>query len=188
MVIKYSFKNRVSHMFIFYIIAIILIPIFCSYLIMLKTRPKDIERFSFFSELNYVDDGLFKQQLFDVLNEDLEINIYDMNKNDRLFNSYFSSYGLNSDICLLSKSTLDSFTSIDFVDLTGTKWDNDTNYRFNEYSVGIFYNDDSRFNIIDKEEKYYLLALKSSVHLKGILNESKTDQVNRVLEYLTYNG
>ena len=57
----------------------VLIPLVCSYIIFLKNKPKAAQRFSIFSEVTYVDDGLFKQKLFEVLPEDLEIDLYDMN-------------------------------------------------------------------------------------------------------------
>ena len=188
MKIKYSVKNHISRSFIYYILAVIIVPLLCSYLIIIKNKPKATQRFSIFSEISYVDDGLFRQTLFDVLPEDLEINLYDMDRNDNLFNTYFSSYGLNSDICLLSKTTLDKFETIDFMDLTNTKWDLNDNYHFEDYSIGILYKDNTYFNIPDNDEQYYLLTLKKSVHLQGIKEESKTDQVNRVWEHLLNNG
>ena len=184
MKIRYNLKSHLSHTFIYYLVSLVLIPLVCSYIIFLKNKPKAAQRFSIFSEVTYVDDGLFKQKLFEVLPEDLEIDLYDMNRNDNLFNTYFSSYGLNSDICLLSKTTLDRFETIDFVDLTNSKWNKDNNYQFKDYSIGVLYEDNTYFNFSD----YYLLALKNSVHLKGIMEDSKTDQVNRVWEFLTNNG
>ena len=148
MKIKYSVKNHISRSFIYYILAVIIVPLLCSYLIIIKNKPKATQRFSIFSEISYVDDGLFRQTLFDVLPEDLEINLYDMDRNDNLFNTYFSSYGLNSDICLLSKTTLDKFETIDFMDLTNTKWDLNDNYHFEDYSIGILYKDNTYFNIL----------------------------------------
>ena len=188
MKIRYNLKNHISRTIIYYLVALVIIPLICSYVIFVKNKPKDTKRFSIFSEVTYVDDGLFKQKLFDILPEDLEIDLYDMNRNDNLFNTYFSSYGLNSDICLLSKTTLDKFETIDFVDLTTTKWDKESNYHFKDYSIGILYENNTIFNIPESGETYYLLTLKNSVHLKGIREDSKTDQVNRVLEFLTNNG
>ena len=184
MKVKYNLKHHISRTFIYYLVLVIIVPLFCSYLILIKNKPKAIERFSFFSEVTCVDDGLFKQQLSDVLPEDLKIDLYDIDKNDSLFNTYLSSYGLNSDVCLLSKTTLDKFTSINFADLTNSSWNKETNYHFEDYSIGILYKDNAVFNFPDNDETYYLLALKNSVHLKGIVSDSKTDQVNRVWDFL----
>ena len=188
MKIKYNLKNHISNTFIYYLLAVILVPLLCSYLIFIKNKPKATERFSFFSEVTYVDEGEFKQSLFNILPEDLQIDLYDMDKDDNLFRTYFSSYGLNSDVCLLSKTTLDKFQTIDFVNLTSTKWDKEDNYHFEDYSIGVHIVNMEYFNVSDTDETYYLLALKKSVHLNGIVENSKTDQVDRVLEYLVNNG
>ena len=188
MKIKYNLKNHISSTFIFYLLSVLIVPLLCSYLIFIKNKPKATQRFSFFSEVSFVDEGEFKQSLFNILPEDLEIDLYDMDRNDNVFNTYFSSYGLNSDICLLSKTTLDKFETIDFVNLSNTRWDKEDNYHFGDYSIGVHYVNMTPFNVIDKEETYYLLAMKKSVHLNGILENSKTDQVDRVLEYLINNG
>lgn len=185
MKIRFSFKNHISHAIFVYLSALIVVPLICSYSILLKTKPKDYERFSFFSEALYVNDGMFKDELFKILPEDLVIDLYDMDRSDRTFNSYLSSHGLNSDICLLSETTISKFETIPFLNLSNTSWDKEDNYKKEDYSFGIKCQQalDSIFTF--KEETYYLCVVKSSVHLKGIKKNGQTDQVNRVLEYLT---
>ncbi len=188
MKIKYSLKEHFVRTIIFYLLALAIIPLLCSYSILLKTKPKATQRFAFFSELNYVDESSFKRKLFDVLPEDLQIDTYMSSPSDSLFTTSLSSYGLNSDICLLSKTTLDKLTSIEFLDLTNTTWDKESNYHFKDYSIGVLYKDNTQFIFPESDEQYYLLALRKSVHLNGLVDSGKTDQVNRVLEYLTSNG
>ena len=186
---RFSFKNHLSRFFFVYIGAIALASIVCSYAVLLKTRPKDYETFSFFSEVNFVKEGAFKDQMLKELPEDLLINLYTIETKDDVFNSYFSAYGLNSDICVLSKTTLDKFKTIKFLDLRNTAWDLPDNYLFSsEYSIGVKCHSkgsdklNSVFTFDDDD--YYFTVIRDSVHLKGLANNSKTDQVNRVLEYL----
>ena len=186
---RFSFKNHLPRFFFVYIGAIAVTSIVCSYAVLLKTRPKDYETFSFFSEVNFVKEGAFKDQMLKELPEDLLINLYTIETKDDVFNSYFSAYGLNSDICVLSKTTLDKFKTIKFLDLRNTAWDLPDNYLFSsEYSIGVKCHSkgsdklNSVFTFDDDD--YYFTVIRDSVHLKGLANNSKTDQVNRVLEYL----
>ena len=182
---RFSFKNHLSHYFFVYALLIVASTLVCSFSINLKTKPKSYEQFSFFSEVNFVNEGNFKQKLSSVVPEDLEINLYSTSKNDKAFNYYFSAYGLNSDICLLSKSLLEQFTSIQFLNLKGTAWEKTDNYIFGEYSIGIKCQEGLKQYFTFADDDYYLLVMKNSVHLKGLNNSGLTDQVNRVLEYIT---
>ena len=191
MKIKYPLKNHVFNRFYIYLAALIVIPIICTYSIFQKTKPKDYERFSIFADIEFKNDGAFKDYLFTELKEDLVIDIYESNRDDTLFNTYFSSYGLNSDICILSKKTLDKFESINFVDLTGTDFDNPDNYYFKEASIGVLYHQkdsttgNEYINFPIAEDDYYITINKNSVHLKGITTTGLTDQVYRVINLLT---
>ena len=184
---RFSFKNHLSHTFFIYIAAIAVTSLGCSYGIMLKTNPKDFEKFSIFTEASFINETSFRNQMNDVLPEDKIINLYYADVNDRSYSTYFSSFGLNSDICLLSKATLDKFESIQFLNLKDTKWDLTENYYFETYSIGVkcHSKDGTELNsyFTFGADDYYLLILKNSVHLKGITS-GKTDQTNRVLEYL----
>ena len=186
---RFSVKNHISQAFLLYIGAVGLTVLACSYSVMLKTRPKDYERFSFFLEGDYVSEGIFKEKMMKVLPEDLVIDLYNIESSDRTFNSYFSACGLNSDICLLSKTTLDKFKTIEFLNLKETVWDKEDNYIFHDYSIGVKAHSKDGEELKDfftfESDDYYLLVLKSSVHLKGIAKKGRTNQVNRVLEYLT---
>ena len=186
---RFSIRNHLSHTFLIYIAAIGATVLACSYSIMLKTRPKDIERFSFFLEGEYVKQGYYQEQMMKVLPEDLVVDLYNIEGDDKSFNSYFSSYGLNSDICLLSKTTLDKFATVKFLDLKDTIWDKEDNYIFKDYSIGVKCHSKDGEELNDfftfGEDDYYLLVLKSSVHTKGLAKSGKTNQVNRVLEFLT---
>lgn len=186
---RFSFKNHLSRFFFVYIAAIAVTSIVCSYTVLLKTRPKDYETFSIFSEASFVKEGAFKDEMLKELPEDLLINLYTIETKDDVFNTYFSAYGLNSDICVLSKTTLDKFKTIQFLDLRNTVWDLPDNYHFStDYSIGIkchpkgseILNNVFTFG----DDDYYFVVIRNSVHLKGLVNTSKTDQVNRVLEYL----
>ena len=185
---RFSLKNHLSHSFLIYIGAIGLTIFTCSYSILLKTRPKDYQRFSFFIEGEYVKSGLFKEKMLTTLPEDLVVDLYNIEASDRLFNLYFSSYGLNSDICLLSKTTLDTFKTIEFLNLKNTSWDKEDNYIFSDYSIGVKCHSKDGEELNDlftfNNDDYYLLVLKNSVHTKGLSDKGKTDQVNRILEYL----
>ena len=75
------------------------------------------------------------------------------------------------------------------MDLRNTAWDLPDNYLFSsEYSIGVKCHSkgsdklNSVFTFDDDD--YYFTVIRDSVHLKGLANNSKTDQVNRVLEYL----
>ena len=158
----------------------------CSYAIQLKTRPKDYERFSFFSEATLVNEAKINNQFSKVLPEDLVIEFYDMDRNDRTFKTYLSSHGLNSDICLLSETTLSEFKTIPFLNLKDTTWDSVDNYVISELSVGIPASKEKLASLFNfNEDNYYLCVIKESVHLKGLKKGGQTNQVNRVLEYLT---
>lgn len=191
MKIKFPFKNHFSRYLFVYLAAFIATPLVCSYSIQIKNRPKDYERFTFFSDVTLKESGVFKDQLFKVLPEDLEIELYDIDASDNIFNTYLSAYGYNSDICLLSETTISKFTSIPFLDLKDTTWNKDDNYVFQSYSIGVLcHNKDGEelknvFNF--KDDNYYLFVVNTSVHLKGLKSGGLTDQVNRVLEYLTSN-
>lgn len=186
MKIRFSFKNHLSHSFFFYLIALVAVPLVCSYSIQIKTRPKDYERFSFFSEATLINENSLNNQLLEVLPEDLLIELYDMDRSDRTFKTYLSSYGLNSDICLLSETTLAEFETIPFLDLKETVWESEDNYVISNLSVGVLINKETLSSLFNfKNEKYYLCVIKTSVHLKGLKQDGQTDQVNRVLEYLT---
>ena len=187
---RFSFKNHISRFFFVYIAAIAGTSVLCSYTVLLKTRPKDYERFAIFSEVSYVKEGAFKDELFKTIPEDLQINLYTIETKDDLFNTYFSAYGLNSDICVLSKTTLEKFKTIEFLDLRNTSWDLPDNYIYNNnYSIGIkcHAKESEELNSVFAfgNDDYYFVILRNSVHLRGLVNNSKTDQVNRVLEYLT---
>lgn len=183
---RFSLKNHLSHSFLLYIVSFLVVLLICSYAIQIKTRPKDYEKFSFFSEATLVDDSKFNNQLSKVLPEDLVIDLYDMDRNDKTFKSYLSAHGLNSDICLLSEATIAEFKTIPFLDLKETVWDSVDNYILSDLSVGIPANKEKLTDIFNfNEENYYLCVIKSSVHLKGLKKGGQTDQVNRVLEYLT---
>ena len=183
---RFSLKNHLSHSFLLYIVSFLVVLLICSYAIQIKTRPKDHEKFSFFSEATLVDGSKFNNQLSKVLPEDLVIDLYDMDRNDRTFKSYLSAHGLNSDICLLSETTIAEFKTIPFLDLKETVWDSVDNYILSDLSVGIPANKEKLADIFNfNEENYYLCVIKSSVHLKGLKKGGQTDQVNRVLEYLT---
>lgn len=188
MKIKFPFKNHISHGFFAYLAIIILVPLLCSYSIHLKTRPKDYERFTFFSEALFVNDGEFKDLMFEVIPEDLLIDLYEMERSDRLFNTYLSSYGFSSDICLLSETTLSNFKTIPFLDLSGTSLEKENNYVIDGHEIGVLYHTkedekpDDLFTFA--EDNYYLCIIKDSVHLLGLGQEGKTNQVSRVMEYL----
>ena len=187
---RFSVKNHLSHAFLLYIGAVGLTVLACSYAVMLKTRPKAYERFSFFLEGEYVNSGLFQEEMLKVLPEDLVVDLYSMESSDRTFNTYFSAYGLKSDICLLSKTTLDKFKTIEFLNMKDTAWDLPDNYIFHDtYSIGVHAHtkDGEELNnyFTFESDDYYLLVLRTSVHLKGLAKGGQTDQVNRVLEYLT---
>ena len=183
---RFSLKNHLSHSFLLYIVSFLAVLLVCSYAIQLKTRPKDYERFSFFSEATLVNDNKFNNQLSKVLPEDLVIDLYDMNRSNKTFKSYLSAHGLNSDICLLSETTLAEFKTIPFLDLKETVWDSHDNFVIGDLSVGILANKDNLTDLFNfNEDNYYLCAIKTSVHLKGLKKGGQTNQVNRVLEYLT---
>ena len=190
--IKFSFKQHIAQKFFVYLVPLVVIPIICTYSIHLKTRPKDFERFTIFTELEYKDEGKLEEELFGVLIEDLQIDLYSMEKKDNLFDTYLSSYGMSSDICLLSKATLNEFKENKFVNLKNTKWDKQDNFYFNENSVGVLYHKkgdetpNTYFDFTKADDDYYWVVLKTSVHLNGLIENSKTDQANRVLEY--FNG
>lgn len=191
MKIKYSFKNHLVNRFYVYIGALIIVPLLCSYSILQKTSPKDFERFSVFIDTEYKDEGLFKDYLFTELKEDLVIDTYEMKRTDSLFNTYFSSYGLNSDICILSKTTLDRFETVYFLDLKETTFDKANNYQFKNYSIGVLchqngsdtLNEYIDFSVLDDD--YYITVSKNSVHLKELTNSGKTNQISRILTKLT---
>lgn len=194
MKIKYPLKYHLVNRFYFYIGALVLIPIICSYSINLKTRPKDYERFSIFCDIELKNDGVFKDYLFEELKEDLVIDVYEMSRKDNLFNSYFSSYGLNSDICILSKETLDRFETMYFLNLKNTDFDYASNYYFNDYSVGVLCHEQGSdmleefFDFTDLDDDYYITISKSSVHLKEVTNDGKTNQIARILRKFCENG
>ena len=187
--VKFSFKQHIAQKFFVYLIPLVVIPIICTYSIHIKTRPKDIERFSLFTEIEYKDEGKLQEELFSVVPEDLQIDLYSMERKDNLFKTYLSSYGMSSDICLLSKTTLNEFTSISFVNLKNTKWDRKDNFYFNENSIGILYHKkgeetpDAYFDFSKADDDYYWVVLNTGVHLNGLVENSKTDQVNRILEH-----
>ena len=187
--VKFSFKQHIAQKFFVYLVPLVVIPIICTYSIHLKTRPKDIERFSLFTEIEYKDEGKLQEELFSVVPEDLQIDLYSMERKDNLFKTYLSSYGMSSDICLLSKTTLNEFASISFVNLKNTKWDRKDNFYFNENSIGILYHKkgeetpDAYFDFSKADDDYYWVVLNTSVHLNGLVENSKTDQVNRILEH-----
>lgn len=189
MKLNFSFKQHIAQKFFVYLVPLVVIPVICTYSIHLKTRPKAIERFSIFTEVEYKDEGLLQEDLFKVVPEDLQIDLYSMERNDRLFNTYLSTYGHSSDMCLLSKTTLSEYKSVDFIDLTGTKWDTPDNYHFNDYSIGIPYHkngeatDNNYFDFESTTDDYYWVIMNTSVHLNGLKEESKTDQVVRILEH-----
>ena len=193
MKIKYSFKNHLSNRFYLYIGAIILVPFLCSYSILLKTRPKDVERFSVFCDVELKDEGLFKDYLFSELQEDLVIDTYEMSRKDNLFNTYFSSYGLNSDICILSKESMDRFETVYFLDLKGSEFESQTNYCFKESNIGVLCHEkgstklNEYFDFANLDDDYYITVSKKSVHLKELTNNGKTNQIARVLRLLTQN-
>ncbi len=185
---KFSFKNHISNTFFIYIAAVAITVLGCCYGIMLKTNPKDYEKFSIFTEVNFINEVEFRNRMSGLLPEDKIINLYFSDVNDQSYNVYFSSYGLTSDICLLSKTTLDKFESIQFLNLKNTKWDLSNNYYFETYSIGVKCHSKDNEELKDyfafNNDDYYLLVLKSSVHLDGIAS-GKTNQVDRVLEYIT---
>lgn len=190
--IKFSFKQHIAQKFFVYLVPLVVIPIICTYSIHLKTRPKDFERFTIFTELEYQDEGKLEEELFGVLPEDLQIDLYSMEKKDNLFDTYLSSYGMSSDICLLSKTTLSEFKENKFVNLKNTKWDKQDNFYFSENSVGVLYHKkgdetpNTYFDFSKADDDYYWVVLKTSVHLNGLIENSNTDQANRVLEF--FNG
>lgn len=190
---RFSFKNHLVSTFFIYLAAIAVTIFVCSYSILLKTKPKDYQRFSIFSEVEFVNEGVFKDKfLKEVVPEDLVVDLYCTSKNDKSFNTMFSAYGLNSDICVLSKTTLASFNDIQFLNLKNTIWDKEDNYIFGEYSVGVLCHKNEEEQLKEffafGNDDYYLFVLRNSVHIKGLSNDGKTDQVNRVLEFLINNG
>ena len=186
---RFSLKNHLANSLFVYIAAIAITVFICSYSILLKTKPKDYQRFSIFSEVQYVNEGAFKDKLLkEVIPEDLIVDLYHTDRNDNTFGTMFSAYGLNSDICLLSKTTLSTFKDMQFLNLKNTSWDKEDNYVFEDYSVGILChkNNEEQLNeyFTFGNDDYYLLVLRNSVHLKELTNNGKTNQVNCVLEYL----
>ena len=85
--IKFSFKQHIAQKFFVYLVPLVVIPIICTYSIHLKTRPKDFERFTIYTELEYKDEGKLEEELFGVLIEDLQIDLYSMEKKDNLFDT-----------------------------------------------------------------------------------------------------
>ena len=190
--VKFSFKQHIAQKFFVYLVPLVVVPIICTYSIHLKTRPKDVERLSLFAELEYKNEGKLEEELFNVLPEDLQIDLYSMERKDNLFKTYLSSYGLTSDICLLSKTTLSEFETNKFVNLKDTKWDREDNFYIKENSVGVLYHKkgdetpNTYFDFSKADDDYYWVVLNTSVHLNGLTENSKTDQANRILEY--FNG
>lgn len=191
MKIKYSFKSHFVNRFYVYVGALLLVPLICSYSIYQKTNPKDTERFSVFSDVELKDEGLFKDFLFTELKEDLVIDTFEMKRTDSLFSTYFSSYGLNSDICILSKETMDKFETVYFLNLKGTNFDKKSNYYFGEYSLGVLCHEkgsntlNEYFDFAALDDDYYITVNKNSVHLKELTNNGKTNQISRILTKLT---
>ena len=191
MKIKYPFKNHLANSFFIYFGVLVVVPVLCTYAVLQRIKPKDYERFSVFSDIEFANSGLFKDYLFTELKEDLVIDTYDMNRNENLFNSYFSSYGLNSDICILSKTTLDKFESVDFVNLNDTIYEQEDSYRFKDICIGVLCHQKEStklkeyFNFSIADDDYYITINKNSVHLKEITSSGLTDQVARVINLLT---
>ena len=178
MKIKYSLKNHIANRFYIYLGALLLVPLLCSYTVLQMTKPKENERFSLFVDVELKNEGLLKDHLLDELKEDLVIDAYEMSRNDNLFNTYFSSYGLNSDICILSKETMDKFNTMYFLNLEGTVFDNADNYHFGNYSIGIPCHQkgsielNEYFDFQSLDDDYYIAVSKDSVHLKDSTNKS----------------
>ena len=70
---RFSFKNHLSHTFFIYIAAIAVTSLGCSYGIMLKTNPKDFEKFSIFTEASFINETSFRNQMNDVLPDNVDL-------------------------------------------------------------------------------------------------------------------
>ena len=190
---KFNFFKHLMDRFYVYIIFIVLVPIIVTYSISLKTRPKDYESFSIFTETDLVKSKEETESYFKaVLSEDKVVKVNSWTKLDNsTFSIMLNSQGKLSDLVILSSSTLETMTKFDYISLNDTnEYYSDTNFVYhsnnNHYGIRLHDNElnylSDYFNFLD--DTYFIFINKNSVHLKGFIEESKTDQVKRVLDFI----
>lgn len=187
MKIKYPFKYYIKNYLIYYLLSLFLVPIFCTYLIRVKTQPKDYQKYSFFIGATLKDQSGFKKYINDILVDDLEIRTYCAGENESVFGQLLSANGKMSDIIILSKTKADTLTVSALTDLTSyTNLPLDNAYEVEGKKYGINLKKDDQLilsNYINYlDDDYYIFINPSSVHTLDILEKGKTNQTYTLLK------
>lgn len=166
-----------------FLLATLLVPVLTVFLVRTKTAPKDFEKYELFIGADVTDQGALENDIKAIVPEDKTVTVYYSSEADSLFGTLYQGYSQYSDILILSKGKLDTFTDFSlFVDIKTLNGVNSTS-SYNEYGL---YFDKTKENLITKymkflDDEYFVLLNKNSVHLKELASEGKTNQTKRIL-------
>ena len=184
--IKFPFKNHFYHNFIFYVIAAILSPSLISYLIILKTNPKDGEIFNIFIEANLAD----KQGLNDFVREHTsgvkELNIYSSLSSLNVYTAVYATQGLESDILILSESAFKESDCSNYLEIeSSSKYFNATNKIFNDKHFGIeIFNGESGCltSFLSYGNERYYAAINKNTFNGELFSKNEVNNIDLLME------
>lgn len=168
-----------------FLLATVLIPVASVFFVRLKTAPKDYEKYALFVGADVSSQENFENSVKEILPEDKKVTVYYAAESDSLIGTMYQGYSEYSDILILSKKYLYTFTDYSlFVDINSLK-DVNTDNPYKTYGLHLDKSKDNIFNKYIKylEDDYYLLVNKKSVHLAELIESGgKTNQTKRVLQ------
>lgn len=189
MKINFSFISHLKYRLYVYLALLIAVPAATCFLVNLKTKPKDFEKFHIFIGATIIDKEQFSSQINNLLSEDLEIKIEGYKETDALFQTQLDSFGRTSDLLIMPKSVMDTQEYLPYVSINeDNKYYDESNYIGYERHIGILLNKEidcylGKYLSLN-DEPYYALISNSTVHGEGFFEKYTTNQVERVLTLL----
>lgn len=180
MKIKFPLKNHILHRIYIYILAIVVVPIITSAIIIAKTNPKAVEKYSLFVGAYLSPQSSLKSKIVKYLEEfdDKEINLFAMDFYDTNYSLYYVAQGANSDLLILPEAALNELDLSMFAVINDDlEYYQDDNYINDEgIHYGINIGERLKEEIRYQNEKYYLCVRDESVHSLRFNETGKTSQ------------
>lgn len=178
---KYSLKRHLSRKFFAYICILILCPLFVTFFVTLKNKPKDVEKISMFI-IGEAQNDKIKTKIEETLPDLLEVKVSSYLETEPIITSLYDTEGATSDIVIMPKTFFETHTRFPYEDIKGSYLSSDDNFEFYDFEFGLkcnnaYFDDYINFNSKD----YFAFFKKEDVHLNEITS-GKTNYIKTLLE------
>jgi len=186
MKIRFSFKKSFLHRIYFYICFGVLIPLLLCGAIELRTTPMKNERFTIFLAADLKPESTLSSSIGNYLKDykNKQVNFDACDPQNSFFSAHYGSYGLLSDVLILTPKALDQVDKGLFIEIpSSNEFYSPTNYiDENQKHLGIYFGNGKTCpwqNDVDyKEENYYIFVNINTVHGQYFQDDYQDDQVS----------